>query len=316
MALDHGQRRKGLAAAVSLLMLAAACGVVGGAAMRALEGDGVRGPPRMTADAWPQVVPLLRDGVHVRVSVSWGQGVPPLQMLLDTGAPTIIPARIAQMLDAAAAGRSAVRAPGAAARSMDVVTLPALRLGRVVFRDVRAIVKNGAGIGPPSALVSDGVLGADFLQAGVWQLDQEAGTLTIADDVTSLDHVAGATALDFLPATGASPSPVVELGIGGVPCRFLLDTGSDNGLVLHRDDLESSVSTVATTVTVQTWDETRHASVQHVLAEVGIGPETPRRTRITVTDTLERGLGLIGNAFLARYVLTIDWPSRRVYLEG
>ncbi|MEA2026677.1 MAG: hypothetical protein U9O18_08290, partial [Chloroflexota bacterium] len=106
----------------------------------------------------------------------------------------------------------------------DVVPISSLRLGDARFTDVGAI-KGFLEPGNPLLCISEhGLIGASLMKEGVWQIDYDAGLVTIAEDTAGLEHIDGAIELPFTSPTTMSPSPVVELTVGDGSLTFILDT--------------------------------------------------------------------------------------------
>jgi hypothetical protein len=198
----------------------------------------------LVSSALPQTVPLRWSGGQLLVDVSFGAAGPYRPMLLDTGAPTVISRELAEAIAVRPAGATTLRTPGAGPVSMDRVIIPELRIGPMTFREVIAAV-------PPrghSALgdfIGHGLIGADLMQLAVWHIDTRAGSLTVARSLGELVHQRvtqpgyrhpAHAAMDFLPASRASPSPVLTLAVDGMQRRFLLDTGSDGGIAKLKNE--------------------------------------------------------------------------------
>ena len=231
----------------------------------------------------PVTVPLSRSAGQLLIDVSFGDDGPAVPMLLDTGAPTMISEEVAGRLGVSASGSVDEITPDGAQISGHTVALPPVRIGGLKFDHVGAVV-----VPPYRALAllgtAHGVIGANLMRTAVWQLDFRASLLTIATTVAELDHIDGALRLPFRPYSTSSPSPIVELGVGGRRVAFLVDTGFDGGLAVHPADLTG-------------------------------GGQPPRRSVILTSERLTEGLGLMGLSHLSGHVLTIDWASETLYLD-
>jgi hypothetical protein len=164
-----------------------------------------------------------------------------------------------------------------------------------------------------------GVIGANLMQTDVWQLDLPARTLTIAEGISDLVHIDGAIGLDFRAFSSSSPSPVVDIGVGAGRLPFLVDTGSDGTLAANPIDLAGAGMTLdlagsTDSLSVASWSGRNEAMVTPVAGQLTLGDGPPHRRVILATDALGR-MGIMGTGFLGDYVLTIDWPSRRLYLD-
>ena len=201
-----------------------------------------------------------------------------------------------------------------------MVPLRRLRVGPAEFRDVGAVETAIDRADPLWCLADAGLIGASLMRDAVWQLDYGAQRLTIAPSVEGLDHVADAIRLDFEPASDVSPSPLVSLPAGEGRLTFLVDTGSDGWLTAHPADLARIGSEVAPDApAVATLASTAGGRVATRLAwttaDVSLGDRQLRDLPIATTTVLPEGQGIMGNAFLDDFVVTIDWPAGVLYLD-
>ncbi len=100
----------------------------------------------------------------------------------------------------------------------------------------------GAIVVPPGSASASGsaagVIGANVMQRGVWQLDVPAGRLTIAGQRRrSRPHRWRHQSARSGPPSPSSPSPMVDIGVGRRRLPFLVDTGSEGGLAAGASDL-------------------------------------------------------------------------------
>ena len=273
----------------------------------------------LDASSLPVTVPLRRSGGQLLIDVAFGDGGRDEPMLVDTGAATMISAEVAARMGVVASGSVETIGPDGTVVLGRTVRLERLRIGGVTFSEVGAIV-----VSPGSASVllgsAAGVIGANVMQRAVWQLDVPAGRLTIADSIAGLGHIDGAISLPFRAASPSSPSPLVDIGVGAGRLPFLVDTGSDGGLAAGASDLAGlgialDRARPPERMPITSWSGRREALVAPVATRLTLGDGPPRWRVVLATDALARGMGIMGTDFLADFVLTIDWPSRRLYLD-
>ena len=272
------------------------------------------------ADSLPVTLPIRYVAGQVAVDVRLGDDETALPMLLDTGAPTAVSDAVAAIHGGEAAGTVSTLTIDGQVTSSPVVPLRRLRVGPAEFRDVGAVETAIDRQDPIWCLADAGLVGASLMRDAVWQLDYGAQRLTIAPSVEGLEHVADAIRLDFEPASDVSPSPLVSLPAGEGRLTFLVDTGSDGWLTVHPADLAHIGSEVAPDApAVATLASTATGRVATRLAwttaDVSLGERPLRDLPIAATTVLPEGQGVMGNAFLDDFVVTIDWPAGALYLD-
>lgn len=269
--------------------------------------------------ALPVTVPYRDVAGAIVIDVGLGEDGPTVPMLLDTGAPTIVAGHIADLHAGEPVGTIAVTTPDGQVLSSDVVTLRQLRIGEAVFREVGAVVAAIEPGNPFYCLSQAGFVGASLMQTAVWQIDPLARTLTIAASSDGLGHVDGVPALDMTPASSVSPSPLIELPAGGGELTVLLDSGSDGWLAINPGDLaaigvELAADAPSQRVLGTTAGGPFTAQVRWAAAELGLaGRAEP--VPIATSDVLPAGQGIAGTDLLSRFVVTVDWLARRVWLD-
>lgn len=267
----------------------------------------------------PASLPFRLVAGHIVVEAEIGSADGALQFMLDSGAPVLYAADVAERYGGEPVGRIATRAIDGTVAEPDVVAIERLRLGGAEFLDVAGPV-GWVGDGNPLACVTrSGLLGANLMDDAVWQIDYQAESIGIHRSTEGLDHIDEAISLEFRVDSDASPSPIVTVPLADGELTFLLDTGSDGALMVNPADLEVvglQVADDAPTLTVLgagaagTFEtELRYADLELALdGEVTGYP-------VAVSETLQPGVGNMGNGFLRQFVVTIDWPERMVYLD-
>jgi len=268
----------------------------------------------------PVTVPFDYVDGHIVVDVTISSGGPTLPMVLDSGAPTILSAELAETFGQPAGTVSTSSVDGRAVDAK-VVTIPELGIGGALFRDVGAL--SGLDVTEPgnplACLGEHGFIGANLARA-VWQIDYPDRELTIAPAVDGLDHIEGAIRLGFERASGASPSPLLGLPAGEGALTLLVDTGSDGWIIVNPSDLRAAGGRVpADAPALTTLSAGAGGSFADRLAfammDLDLDDFTLPSLLVATSEALPEGRGILGNEFLSHFVVTIDWTEDVIYLE-
>jgi hypothetical protein len=154
----------------------------------------------------------------------------------------------------------------------------------------------------------DGLLGSDFFEGRVVQIDYRAGKLRVVDRAAA--PAAGALVLPLRRLNGAYGVPV---SVAGNPPEWMrLDTGCDEALqwVIGRRDRLQTSPTVSIGLSSSRARQFAKADVRlgmDCISDVPIG--------IQEKEIFPGESGLLGNGLLSRYRITIDTRKNRVVLE-
>ena len=321
---EAGRHRLGTSIVVPIAIVAIVVAIIGAIVLFARE-DQDKGLATLVASSvdpatLPVTLPFRYVAGHIVVDAAFGDGSRTVPLILDSGAPTIVSADLADVYAGESAGSLVSASIDGQVTTTDVVSLASLRLGGAEFRDVgaaRGFVEPG---NPLYCVSGHGLVGASLMKEAVWQIDYGAGTVTIAESVDGLDHVDPGTSIEFTTVTPASPSPVIEVPAGDGTLSFLVDTGSNGWLTVNPNDLEGTGSSVAPTAPAYTTlgassTGTFETRIAYTAADLAFGDQTLPSVPIATTTTLPEGRGNIGNEFLANYVVTVDWPEGVLYLD-
>lgn len=269
----------------------------------------------------PVTVPVRAVAGSLVIDVTLGDSGRTLPMVLDTGGPTIVSERVAEVFTEGSAGSVAITSPKGEVLTSEVVRLPELSIGGARFSAVGAVVGSLEPGNPSFCLTETGFIGASLLQTGAWQLDPRSGTLTIAASVEDLPLAADAWRLDFERASEVSPSPLLELAAGLGTLRVLLDTGSDAWLAASPADFAAVGGVVRVDAPVEEWLTSSiggSGAARAAWSTLSVEPAAsvlPDPLPVTVIDTLPGGQGIAGTDLLQHYVVTLDWTEDVVYLQ-
>jgi predicted aspartyl protease len=285
-------------------------------------GTGVLVGSSVDPDTLPVTVPVRAVAGSLVVDVTiGGDGGRTLPMVLDTGGPTIVSERVAEVFTEGSAGSVAITSPKGEVLTSEVVRLPELSIGGARFSDVGAIVGSLEPGNPSFCLTETGFIGASLLQTGVWQWDPRSSTVTVAESLQDVPVTNDAWRLDFERASDVSPSPLVELAAGSGRLRVLIDTGTDAWLAVSPGDFEAIGGVVPADAPVEEWLASStggSGAARAAWSTVSVEPTAsalPDPLPIAVIDTLPGGQGMAGTDLLQHFVVTLDWSDDSVYLE-
>lgn len=172
---------------------------------------------------------LYRDYLVV-VQGSLGDAVK-LNLLIDTGAnPSVLDQRLAQRL-----GLHGV--PGKLGLvdhtvSVEQVVLPSLRVGPIVAQSLPVLVRDLGFLEKGLRIPIDGVIGLDVLRLRSFSMDYKTKRIIFGPPTALAASV---------PFVTPPPFVTVQMQVGGVPMRVLIDTGSSGLMLFHtriRDRLQ------------------------------------------------------------------------------
>lgn len=263
-------------------------------------------------------IPFDYDGSKIRIPVEVN-GVP-ARAALDSGAGGVVLAQpLADLLKLKPAGRFEARGVGGASENR-TVTLDALTIGDAVqfthFSAAAGIDLIGSPSGPLAAL-----LGYDLLSRFVVKIDYANQQMTLTEPDAFQPTSADGTAL---PMSLDNDMPSVEAQFDGLPpARFLIDTGDPDSLRLSLPYVRTNkldarypkgkgrnVEEGGTGGTAE-YDVYRARSLQIGGVTIpGIPAYFPRDDK---GGASQRWAGTLGAEVLSRFVVTFDYPHRRLF---
>ncbi len=297
--------------------------------------DSIFSPPGLRANrvAWRKAsgridVPFRYGTRHVWIKASIN-GAPPADFLLDTGCSiTAIDRHYADRIGLKAEGTMAVQGvagtdEGSFAR-ITSLAVSSSGSARVTVRDLKVgLVDLGEGFEAVLWRPVAGLIGYDFLSNFVVRIDYDRGIVTLTDP----KKFAYTGAAEPIPIRLFSGIPTVQVTVdGGCTGEFVVDCGNGFGLDVHASMVRQCrlLSRVAGRRQVEVYSGgiggatinwfSRLDSVRiggHTWPEPIAGLTLGSRGLIGSRDYA----GNIGNGVLERFVVTIDYERRRLYLE-
>jgi hypothetical protein len=242
------------------------------------------------------------------------------RLLFDTGAVSVISQPLADELNLP----NIVERPiGSSTNDKQVsvfTRLDSINVGGIDFLDVGAVVLDFNTSPELSCLGMevDGILGANMMRNGIWQVDYKNQELHFTDDRTKLSFQENIYDIAFTATRQGSP--FVDIQFNGETYRIEFDTGKGGGVGLPYKKVKN---------VFQTFDETEYIK-GFGMAGVGVfGASQDTVYKLSVKniqlgeyqqDTLLIDIGrstkpLVGNRFLKHFKVTFDWQMQLISLE-
>jgi predicted aspartyl protease len=183
--------------------------------------------------------------------------------------------------------------------------IPSLEIGNVAFKDIGIGFQDLSFVKSPfpNSKKIDGIIGTNVLRKAAWQIDYQNQVIRFSDNIEKLDIPKPISTLVMRPRNGTWGYNFVDVRIAGKVVPFIFDTGYSG---LFTVPLQEAAMWAAELNTVQI--EASKLKVQDL--ELG-----SLRYEQQVLEIEKDGKMLLGNAFLDRYLLTIDWESNSLYLS-
>ncbi len=245
-----------------------------------------------------------RDGlIWLKVDVA-GKSEP-LNFLLDSGAGvSAIDLQTARSLGVQLGNRQNVQGVNGQGFAYRVNDLQAVSCGIVLPKSVLAI--DLYRLSSYCKQPVDGILGVDFFRGRIIQIDFTEGRVRLLKkrDLNLAN-------CEILPIKICNDAFCIPVRVGGNPAQWTrLDTGCDAAL-------EWVVSGIERARTSQTSIALSGASVRYVSTSVQLGKQyfSAVTTGVHEEQIFPGEAGLLGNALLSKFSLTIDEPRSRVIFE-
>lgn len=283
-------------------------------------------PPSVISDARidgglaSATVPFERYGGLILVELAI-DGHAPLPFILDSGGLNLLTPDAARALGIRGEGRQAIQGVGTQVQSLQVADVGRYRLGPVQLEQQRFLIVDlpllltDRGERPAIA----GLIGYELLRRFTTRIDYDRQQLTF----TAAGGLRDAAGANVLPLSFDGRTPMVHARVNGIEGVFMMDTGDSGDLTVfapfataHRIALDGKIS-ASHSGGVGGIIENRHGQV----ASFALGP----RALLDVPTTLsapetgvfasEQLAGNLGQGILSRYVVTLDYASRRMQLQ-
>jgi len=271
-------------------------------------------------------IPFEYRGHHVwlRASVNGG---PPADFIYDTGAGiTVIDSSYATHIGLTSSGNMQAQGGGATGgasfAALDKLRLAAADADGVELHDIKVVVVNvNAALAPFFWRDCAGIIGFDVIAQFVNRIDFDAHQLVLYDP-KSFHYEGKGTSL---PMTLAGHTPVVNIKVDGqYEGGARVDVGSDAVLDLHAPFVKKNELIARATKSVPvTYRGIGGTFESHCarMKSVEIGPYKIADPLVGLSTTdvgslaSEDYAGNLGNGLLDRFVVTLDYEQRKIWLE-
>ncbi|HIK44311.1 MAG TPA: aspartyl protease family protein [Leptolyngbyaceae cyanobacterium M65_K2018_010] len=199
--------------------------------------------------------------------------------------------------------------------------LQEVSLGGANFHNVGAFAVEFSAPGHPLYCLSDsGVIGANWMRHGIWQIDYQHHRLTVAESVADLDDVSNAMVIPF---DLVDFTPVIDLQVGShQTVKVLVDTGWDGSIHLTAEDFRAlSLGPLQEASTIEGLVETLGGLEifnQKLLRIPALSIGSLRLENFPVLVSYgehAQPYSRVGNEFLENFIVTLDWVNQRLYLK-
>jgi hypothetical protein len=275
---------------------------------------------RIAGGAASAQVPFERYGGLILVKLSI-DGHAPMPFILDSGGLNLLTPDAARELGIQGKGNQAVQGVGTQTQSLQVADVGSYRLGPVQMDQQRFLI-----IDLPLLLTDRGdrpavagLIGYELLRRFTTRIDYDRQQLTF----TAAGSLRNSSGADVLPLSFDGRTPLVHASVNGIDGVFMMDTGDSGELTVfepfakaHRIVLGGKVSAshsggVGGVIENRSGHLASFALGQHALLDPPATFSAPK-TGVFASELLA---GNIGQGILSRYVMTLDYESRRMQLQ-
>lgn len=264
------------------------------------------------------IIPFRFVGSHIVAQVQLDrQG--PFTVVIDTAGVNLMSPEVQHRLALRTTGEETGHGVGAHAVESGTTIVPLMAFGATQFHQLPFFVYPMNGIEATGGIRLDGIVGGDMFRRFVMQIDYGHGMIRLIDR-RSFNAAAAGTAI---PLTLNGNELYVPGSFDGLPGRFRIDTGSGSALDLEAPFVRMHQLAKKFSKRVYSSAAGFGGSSDTVMVrgkELKIGSVTvhdPVTGLSLATGGVFSGTsvaGNIGNAVLARFMVTIDFAGRRLYL--
>jgi hypothetical protein len=275
---------------------------------------------RIVGGAASAQVPFQRYGGLILVNLSI-DGHAPMPFILDSGGLNLLTPDAARELGIQGKGNQAVQGVGTQTQSLQVADVGSYRLGQVQMEQQRFLI-----IDLPLLLTDRGdrpaiagLIGFELLRRFTTRIDYDRQQLTF----TAAGSLRNSSGADVLPLSFDGRTPLVRARVNGIDGIFMMDTGDSGDLTVfepfakaHRIALDGTVSAshsggVGGIIENRSGHVASFALGEHALLDPPATFTAPK-SGVFASELLA---GNIGQGILSRYVMTLDYASRRMQLQ-
>jgi hypothetical protein len=267
------------------------------------------------------VVPLEFIGDHLFVMATLN-GKGPYRFFLDTGGVNVLTPTVAKALGLDSKGSLEGHGVGEAAETFGLTQVDRVQVGAAWMKDQRfLVIPSLEGIGKMMGLEVSGVMGYELLRRFVARVEYGPRRLTLIRPEGWRYAGKGVS----LPFTFNGHHPRVKGELDGISGFFDIDTGSGATLDVYAPfarlhNLKGKAAKVVTTTTGYGAGGSVTGDVIRA-RELRLGAAVQKNPIVALSSTQsgafadETAAGNVGQGFLSRFDLTIDYRGQFIYLE-
>lgn len=232
--------------------------------------------------------------------------------LFDTGAPTVISQAIYKELNLKKKYKKAIRDSDQKEQQQILTELPEMKVDRLVFRNVGAIVLdlNSAELG---CLKVDGIIGANQMAKLFWKVNYSENSLEASKELSLFDIRDYEVVIPF--EAKPQKTPMVSATLLSRAVKFTFDTGFSGRLETSGDRLDPEklkhyVKTFGTRTTGAFGTAKPAPGYIFRADSMKIGNTLFQNERISTGK-----MDLAGNEFFKDFIFVIDWKSNKIYMK-
>ncbi len=232
--------------------------------------------------------------------------------LVDTGAPTVISEAIFEDLNIEATDNTMVTDSQGRRNGQEVAVIPEMIVGNLNYTNVGAVVVNMRDVFEFDCMEIDGIIGANQMAKSFWKFDYQLQQITITDQLSNYNLSDYTDTLSF--STSTQLTPYVTGHVNGMKTQFTFDTGSAGNIDV-----------------IRSLDEFKNAPgfTKYGGSSIGLyGALDSTIIRTIKLDSLRFGKtkvgaqlvdlddgNLIGNDFMNKHEMVMDWENKSIYLK-
>jgi hypothetical protein len=267
----------------------------------------------MEVEALPTSIPFQYKGGHIILSGNVNRTDHDAYFIFDSGART-------SLLDRDYFQDSQLKSKIFLDSKTSYSLLETIDFSGVTFSKLGAFVVDFITPENPLRCLSDaGLLGANAMRHGVWQIDYQTQQITPAKHINQLGNQVGTLRFPF---ELVGDRPAIKLPIpNGPSITAIIDTGWEGGIYLSTPDFEAAKEhLIRPKITFQSLTATLDG-VQNVDFELAtipclkIGECLVNYPVMGDRHSDLHAYSLIGNHFLEQFQVTLDWQEQMLYLK-
>ncbi|NER12539.1 PDZ domain-containing protein [Leptobacterium flavescens] len=277
--------------------------------------------------AQTEVIPFEENQGTIYIKVKVNEQKEELNFVFDTGASsTVFDATTAKRLNVK--GNTSTQATGASgSASYEVALSQSLEIGSTSLENVNLILTDLRALSRRSPVDIHGIIGNDLLLKYYTQIDYEAKTITLYDDVKQVRDLESYKEIDF--EFNGVPIPMLDISLGlkngksfsgkvyvdtGARLSFLMNTpfAEENNIL---EEVGNYISNRAQTLNSSTsFSRAAIRKMEFNGFEFGEMPIDIASSKTGVTG--QKGvMGILGSVVLRRFNMVIDYKHKKMYLK-